>query len=115
MKEKLTVSNIKTFQFLSLRYDVFDTDLSGLRVKTSGTKKFRRQKIRYPIGKYGSITLVQAKEIAQKMMTKVIQGVDIQQENRQFFIEAKNRAQIPTFANFIKQHYEDCCKQHRKT
>ncbi|MDO8954607.1 MAG: site-specific integrase [Gammaproteobacteria bacterium] len=123
MKEKLTVTNVKNFHPKAERYDVFDTDISGfgLRVNTSGTKKFflmyrnsEGKKIRYTIGRYGSISFSQAKGIAQQMMAKVVQGFDIQADKLQPRIEARARADMLTLRQFIDLHYEAWCKQHRK-
>ena len=86
-KLKLTKTSIANINIADKIVDYFDSEVNGLslRVFPSSSKTFsivyrnnaEKQK-RYTIGKYPTITLVQAKKEAQRLLLLVSQGEDIQ-------------------------------------
>src|SRR3569623_3310495 len=78
----------------------------ALRITSSGMKSFVVEKRikdkvrRKPLGRYGHLTVEQARKEAQKLLGKVATGVDPIAERRD--IEAKNVTQREAFETMLK-------------
>ncbi|MGL1921577.1 MAG: site-specific integrase [Hyphomicrobiales bacterium] len=138
MKMKLTKSTIDNLKAKSKRYSVWDTQNPGfgVRVSTIGTKSFIfKYTNRYgasenmTIGKYGNITLHQAKEIVSKYRGAIANGGNPQKDktlNRKaitikelcdLYIKngcyAKKASTLKTDKGRIKRHIKPLLGQNR--
>lgn len=99
------------------KVEFFDTNLSGfgVEIRQSGGKtyftRFRNQRGRprqYKIGDANTLTLAQAKALANKVMAKVSMGEDPSAEK-------KAAQSVPTFAEFATERYLPYVKGYKKS
>ena len=123
MIAKLTERFIKTITPRSTPYEVRDTEINGfiLRIEPSGTLTYylvyritAGAKKRYRLGRHGSITVTQARDIAKQLSAKVISGQDLQEDKRKAAIE-KEKIKTRTLEKFIELHYAPWVLVERKT
>lgn len=109
-KLKFTNSLITSLKPEKGRYDVYDTEVSGLhlRVTPAGVKTYsvryrnlEGNRPRYTIGKHGSITLKQARDIAKKKLAVVSLGGDPQADK----LTARKKGRMPTLKQFLDDTY----------
>ncbi len=107
---RLTNKTITGLKPEANRYEVSDAEMPGfkLRISPSGVKTFslcyrnsEGDRTRYTIGKYGQLTLKQAREIAGKTIAEVKLGRDPQTEKK----ESRISRQKPTLGVFIEEQY----------
>jgi len=124
MKAKITDRLISTLQPNPSRaYNVCDETLKGFRivVRPTGSMSFvfcyrntGGRWLKYTLGKYGSITTTQARELAKTKSAEVRTGIDIQAEKK----EAKAKSKIEkqrTLGNFFEDRYKPYCLSHMKS
>lgn len=90
--KKLTVSRVKNLPTTGKRYVAWDNEIKGfgVRVSDKGVKsfvlkyvnQFKKQKY-HTIGKYGSISVPTARNIAEKLRGQISLGIDPQSDKRQ--------------------------------
>ena len=107
---KLTAENIKKLKPEATRYEIADIDIKGfsVRVSPSGVisyavlyrNKFGRR-VRYTIGKHGSITPDVAREAAKTKLAEVTLGKDPQAQKKQ----DREEGSIPTLKEFLEKQY----------
>lgn len=88
--KKLTKTVVDALPYAEDQYFVFDSELKGFGVRVSrDTKSFIVQryvngtKKRVTLGRYGELTVIQAREQAQKMLGEMAKGVDPIKERRE--------------------------------
>jgi len=122
MKIKFSEKNIKLLMPSQKAYEAIDTMMPGfiLRVQPTGLKTFifsyknaagKRQ--RKTLGRYGIISLTQAKEMALVTAAEVTKGNDPQAEQKQARLEASIQKNM-TLSLFIRDHYEPWVLTHNK-
>ena len=90
MKTKLTATKIATLPAKSTRYRVWDSEIQGFHVRVTPTGKktfiltyrhdgFLRE---YTIGKYGNLTIEEARRLAKKLSGRVADNIDVQAERK---------------------------------
>jgi len=122
VKAKLTATLIKGLETQVDRYEVWDTDIPGflLRVSSTGEKTYylayrqHGRKRRFRIGKHGSITPAQAREIAKVKSGEVAKGTDIQEERQERRKETELRAKEHTLKTFFEGPYQEWREANRK-
>lgn len=123
MKAKLTEHFIKTIVTQQTPYEIIDSEINGfiLRVQPSGILTYylvyrtvNGTKKRYRLGRHGTITLTQARDLARQFSAKTLLGHDIQEEKKIAYLE-KEKANIRTLEKFIELHYAPWVKVERKT
>ena len=123
MIAKLTERFIKNITPNTTPYEIRDTEINGfiLRVEPSGALTYYLvyrtaigTKKRYRLGKYGSITLTQARDLAKQFSAKAISGQDLQEEKKKASIE-KEKIKTRTLEKFIELHYAPWVTVERKT
>ncbi len=119
---KLTKTNIRKLKPEADRYEVTDTDNTGLRLRVTpnGIMTFvlvyrnaENQLKRYTIGKFGVLTPEQARAIAETKQAEIKLGQDpaaVKQEKRQ----AAKREQFLTLRGFLDHKYGPWAKANRK-
>jgi integrase len=122
MKAKLTIKLIKTLCPQAYPYEILDNEIKGflLRVQPSNSMTYyftyrtvESIKKRYKIGRHGSITPAQARDIAINLSAKSHLGVDIQAEKKKVKIEAE-KTKASTLKGFLDHKYEPWVKVERK-
>ncbi|MDC0535645.1 tyrosine-type recombinase/integrase [Francisellaceae bacterium] len=112
---KLSNSFIKTIGKPTNRTDYFDTELKGLvlRASPSGLKTYQliyrnanSQLKRYKIDNYGSITLNEARVIAQEKLADIARGIDIQTEKKTKKQEIQKSITFGEYKDFYLEWYE---------
>ena len=123
MKAKLSDRLIKTIILQKTPYEIRDTEINGflLRVEPSGSliyylvyRTTNRTKKRYRLGRHGSITVAQARDLAKQCAVKAISGQDLQEERKKEFIE-KEKIKTRTLEKFMELHYIPWVKVARKS
>jgi len=123
MEAKLTSRLVKSLTPESKPYEVTDPELRGfrLRVQPSGVMTYyysyrtrEGKRSRYCIGKAGSLTPVQARDIAEQLSAKVASGVDVQAQKKQVREDAE-KAKLRTLGGFIEHEYGPWVKSERRT
>ncbi|NIB43098.1 site-specific integrase [Pseudomaricurvus alkylphenolicus] len=114
MQLKFTEKALKSLQVNSKPYEVVDLALPGfrLRVQPTGVKTFvycykdrTGTKERYTIGRFGVLTLSQAREKATVLAGQVADGRSPQQEKRESVQKAKTEQGL-TLQSFVDKHYK---------
>lgn len=121
MKKKLTLSSVNSLEATGKRYRAWDSEIQGfhLRVTPAGKKVFiltyRHQRVlkEYTIGKYGNLTVDEARRIARKQTGLVADGHDIQAE-RKASEKAVLRRNIATLAAFYTEKYQPWAESNLK-
>ena len=123
MKAKLTARSVGALKPAEKPYEVFDTDIKGflLRVQPTGLmtyylayKNRGGQRKRYKIGKAGSVTPIQARDIAEDKAADVTKGIDIYAEKQREHLKTEV-AKSRTLRGFLDNKYSPWLKTHRKT
>ena len=123
MKLKINTTNLKSLQPQHAPYEAMDTDLSGflLRVQPSGVMTYYfayrtadGKKKRCKIGRYGTLTPIQARDEAIKLSAKVISGEDVQDSKNKNRL-ALEKGQMCTLKNFLAKKYEPWLIADRKS
>jgi integrase len=123
MIAKLTERFIKTITPKSTPYEIRDTEINGfiLRIEPTGTLIYylvyritTGAKKRYKIGRHGSITVTQARDMAKQFSAKAISGQDLQEEKKKAILE-KEKIKTRTLEKFIELHYAPWVLVERKT
>jgi integrase len=113
MRTKLMANVIKTLRPKGQPYEVRDTLLPGflLRVQPSGVMTYYLtyrtmdgRKTRYRIGAVGAITPAQARDIAEQLSARAVQGEDVQATKQQRR-DAAETAKIRTLGGFLEHQY----------
>lgn len=123
MQAKLTSQRIRTLKLADKPYEVVDAEIKGflLRVQPSGVMTYyfsyrneNGKRLRYRIGKQGSISPAQARDEAQNLSVRVIAGEDIQatKKNERAAAEA---AKSQTLSGFLEHRYGPWVLSQRKT
>jgi len=116
---KLTENLIKGLDPEAARYEVRDTELRGLKIRVTpaGVKTFclvyrnrEGRQIRYTVGRYGQITLKQARDLATETMGEVAGKKDPQETKR----KTRKAAAMPTMEQFLDGDYGNWVKANRK-
>jgi len=122
MIAKLTSRTVKALKPRNKPYDVRDTDIKGflLRVSPSNNMTYYLQyrnadglQKHYKIGTVGSITPVQARDIAGKKAGEIAKGIDIQ-EHKKIQRKSAERSRSSTLGGFLNKRYRDWSTEHRK-
>jgi integrase len=123
MKIKLTIKTIKNLKPDAIPYEVIDNEMKGflLRVQPSGIMTYYLSyrnsegiKKRYKIGRHGSLTPQQARDLAIKLSAKFHSGIDIQAEKKQAKAEAE-KTKTSTLEGFLENKYESWVKIEKKS
>jgi hypothetical protein len=128
MRTKLTEKFIQTLEPKDKRYSVWDTEQPGLflRVNPKGSITFflfyriDGKANDYALGRWGRITLTQARELARQKSGEVASGNDVQAVKKAAKIETerakqdREKARKQTLRVFLDEHYEPWIRQHRK-
>ena len=123
MKAKLTERFIKNIGLQNNPYEIVDSESSGflLRVQPSGVLTYYLVyrtnagiKKRYRLGRHGSITLTQARELAKHFSAKALSGQDVQADKKKAQLE-KEQTKSRTLGSFVEHHYEPWVKVQSKT
>jgi len=122
MKAKLTDRLIKTILPQQAPYEIVDSEINGfiLRVQPSGILTYylvyrttHGTKKRYRLGRHGSISVTQARDLAKQYSAKTLSGQDVQEDKKKAYRE-KEKAQAHTLGKFIEHHYAPWIKTERK-
>lgn len=122
MKTRLTIKTIKNLEPQANPYEVVDDEIKGflLRVQPSGIMTYyfsyrnhEGTKQRRKIGRHGSLTPVQARDIAIQLSAKFHSGIDVQAEKKQMKIEAE-KAKSSTLKGFLESKFEPWAVIERK-
>jgi len=122
VKSKLTTRSVKAFEPRSKYYKVWDTELSGffLRVMPSSVKSFcvyyRHAGLgkEYTIGKYGKVTVDQARTEAKVKLGELAKGHDIQANKKLADTRSKARKH-KALGKFIENKYKSWVLAERKS
>lgn len=107
---KLNNENIARLRPEKTRYEVTDTEMSGfkIRVSPSGVMSYAimyrnidGKRVRYTIGKHGSITPHQARKLAEAKLAEVRLGEDPQEVKKQ----ARRARKVPTIKDYLDKQY----------
>ena len=113
MKSKLTERAVKNIILQQKPYEIVDSEINGfiLRVQPSGVltyylvyRTLDGTKKRYKLGRYGAITVAQARDLAKQFSAKSLSGQDLQKEKKIARLE-KEKISSRTLEGFIKLHY----------
>ena len=125
MKANLTERYIKSLNSQEKPFEVVDESLAGflLRVQPTGAMTFYLsyqtrdgKRTRVKLGKYGQITLTQARELAKRHCGTVADGRDPQLEKQKVLHEAKKAKQeAMLLKDFIEQSYRPWVLKNRKS
>ena len=122
MQARLTNRTVKALKPKSRAYDVRDTEIKGflIRVRPSANMTYLLQyrndqgmQRHYKIGSVGTITPVQARDIAERKAAEVAGGQDIQADRKRTREEGEN-TRYHTLARFIEHKYSPWVLEHRK-
>lgn len=114
MKIKLTDKTIKSLPLLEKAYEAIDSQIPGflLMVRPSGTMSFvysyrnaKGVKKRITFGRYGVLSIAQARLLVKDAAAEVARGNDPQQIKNDTRQEERS-AQLNTLGLFIKEYYE---------
>jgi integrase len=123
MKAKITESTVRRLTLEPKPYEVVDTQLRGfiLRVQPTGSKtyyySYRNQaakKCRIKIGSSSSLTVAQARDLAEHHAASVVKGQDVQlskKEERQKAASIQDR----TLGRFLENYYAPWVLQNKKS
>jgi integrase len=123
MKARLTDRLIKTVIARQTPYEIVDSEISGfiLRIQPSGVFTYylvyrttNGTKKRYRLGRHGSVTVTQARDLAKQFSAKALSGQDIQEDKKRAQFE-KEKTKARTLEGFIDLHYAPWVKVERKT
>ncbi len=123
MKTKLTEKLLKSISPAEKPFELIDDTLPGflVRVQPSGCMTFylsyrtsEGTRKRIKLGKYGPVTLVQAKELAKRHAGSVANGDD-PQADKQAIAQQSKKAEVETLNGFIAAHYRPWVKKNRKS
>jgi len=123
MKTRLTIKTIKNLSPQTNPYEVVDNEIKGflLRVQPSGIMTYyftyrnhQSVKQRRKIGRHGSLTPVQARDIAIQLSAKFHSGVDVQAEKKQVKLEME-KTKASTLRGFLENKYEPWATVERKS
>lgn len=118
MATKLTKRIIDALLPRTARYDVYDTDLPGfaVRVTNDGVKTFSvlyragsgrsAPKRRMTLGRYGTLTVEQARQFARQTLAEVARGVDPATQRA-------NAKEAPTLAALGVDYLDDVCNRQK--
>lgn len=125
MKVKLTEQQIKAITPQAAPFEIWDKGQFGLvlRVQPSGSMTFYvvyrnevKKRNRTALGKYGAITLSQARELAKKQIGAIAAGVDPQFEKKKLIVATQQaKAQLITLQTFVEEVYEPWVRVNRKS
>lgn len=122
MKARITESALKKLELSTKPYEVVDTQLRGfiLRVQPTGSKTYyfayrnpAGKKSRIKIGSTNSLSVAQARDLAEQHSANVIKGQDVQRKKKEDRREAK-RIQDSTLGKFLDNYYHPWVVQNRK-
>jgi integrase len=90
MKFKLTATKIASLAAKSARYRVWDSEIQGFHVRVAPTGKktfiltYRHKGVlkEYTIGKYGNLTIEEARRLAKKLSGQVADNIDVHAERK---------------------------------
>ena len=113
MKKKLTNRLIDTLKPKEKYYKVWDLDLTGLflRVLPSGTMTYalsyrlNGKANEYNLGRHGSITPTQARELAREKAGELAKGIDVQVAKKTARME-EQRKKFKTLGVFVEDKYQ---------
>ncbi len=120
---QLTNRAVDTFKPKDKPYEVYDDTIKGflLRVQPSGTMVYylayrnsEGKKHRYRIGTHGTITAVQARNVAEKKSGAVALSVDVHEVRKEERIQAEID-KSKTLKAFIEERYKPWVVAHRKS
>jgi len=123
MKIKFNESNVKNLEPEAKAYEATDPMFPGLiiRVQPTSRKTFfytyrtlARQRSRLKIGRYGDVTLSQAKKAFASKAGDVANGKDPQTDKRNY-IQKLVAEQSLTLSVYIEEHYKDWVLKNRKS
>jgi integrase len=117
---KLTDKAVAALKPEDKDYDVWDSEIKGflVRVFKTGTKSFRYvyyfdgQRKPFTIGKFGNLSVAQARDIVRLKAGQVATGIDVQAEKVQ--ARADSKAAKLTLKVFVEGDYHSWRKTHRK-
>src|SRR5687768_1093021 len=107
---KLTLQSVSRLRPAVVRYEVGDAEIPGfrLRVAPSGPMTYslmyrtpQGKRMRYTIGKHGTVTPAQARKTAADKLAEIRLGADPQREK----IQARRASVTPTLRQFIEGDY----------
>jgi integrase len=112
MKTKLTASKIAALLAKSGRYRVWDSEIQGFHIRVTPTGKktfiltYRHESSlkEYTIGKYGNLTVEEARRIAKKLAGRVADNIDVHAERKAQDALAAKKAQS-TLDRFYSKMY----------
>jgi integrase len=119
---KFTKIFITSVEPTTKRVTYYDSDTKGLvlRVTPTGVKTYsliyrnqQKQQKRYTIGKDDIISLPLARKEAQRLSLLVIQGNDIQKENKDQKLNSESKQNM-SFKNYLDSFYLEWCKKNHK-
>jgi integrase len=122
MKAKLTNRTVALLKPQERSYDVRDTNIKGflIRVRPTGSMSYLLQyrntaglQKHYKIGSVGSITPVQARDLAEMKAGEVAMGTDIQEQKQVQRIEGE-RSRHNKLGGFFEHKYLPWVKEHRR-
>lgn len=123
LKKKLTERFIKSLKPPQKPLEVWDTEETGfcLVIRPSGVRSFcvryrngDGRKRTYTIGKWGKVTVKQAREIAKKLNGQISGGVDVQAAKKDQRAQAE-RARQQTLSVFFEERYTPYCLSEMKS
>ncbi len=119
----LTARTVKAIKSEATPFRVWDKELKGfhIRVQPSGSMSYyfhyrteAGKAVSYLIGKAGTLSPVQARDVAELRAAEVTKGHDVQAEKKQKRNEAK-QARLKTLGGFIEHRYAPWVEASRKT
>jgi len=119
MRSKLSNATVRSLAIEDKRYEVVDTELTGLRVRVapSGKKSWavlyvnaEGRRRRYTVGTFPAVTADQARTI----LGQAAQGRDPATEKRKIRLNAKQRSEMPTLREFIEGDYANWATAHKR-
>ncbi len=123
MKNKISSRLVNSLQPKEKPFELVDTEIKGflLRVQPSGVMTYYLayrnelgKKQRYKIGKHGTITCQQARDIAKSLAGDVAKGIDIHAEKKSKVEKVKIEAARETIKTFTEGRYKEWRRLNRK-
>ena len=123
MRGKITESTIKKLEAAAKPYELVDSQLKGflLRIQPTGDKTYyfsyrndAGKRVRIKIGKVGSISVAQARDLAGDHSAEVVRGKDVQSFKKEHKKKAAELADR-TLEKFLEKHYGPWAILNRKT
>tara|TARA_B110000503_G_C6995979_1_gene349438 strand:+ start:195 stop:869 length:675 start_codon:yes stop_codon:yes gene_type:complete len=114
LKTHVTETLLKSIKPSNKQYWIYDTDLTGfaILIRPSGVWSFciqyrnlEQRKKTYTIGKYGNLTVKQARDTAKKLLGQVANYIDIHEEKKARRVNAKKKRQR-TLRTFVDERYK---------